>query len=274
MKLFRYWARADAPVHESWSVRACGASDTSLEDARANARRIAERTAAVFAGGELPGEYDYLDRPIREEIVRRVGDAAAPLAVLTRNAYGALVLNTERVLFADLDHPRDARPGCLAGLFGAKSKQVDDAIVERVRALTARDNRVGVRLYRTAAGFRCLVTHRTFDPTSDETGALFARLATDPLYVRLCRAQECFRARLTPKPWRCGLRRPPSRFPWDTEEQERAQRRWEEGYERDSASFSTCALVASFGNALVHPDVAPILALHDELACNGDRPLA
>ena len=273
MKFFRYWARGTASVVDGWNVHACGASDTSLEDARAQARRIAERTAAVFAAGDLPGDYDYLERPIREELVRTIGSSDAPTAVLTRNAYGAVVLNTSRVLFADLDLTAE-RPGCLGGLFGARGKSQDDAILERVRELSARDNRVGTRLYRTAAGYRCLVTHRTFEPSAPESLELLRRLGSDPLYVRMCELQECFRARLTPKPWRIELSRPPARFPWTTDDEEQAVRRWEEAYERASASFSTCALVASFGNPVAHPDVAPILALHDELACNGDRPLA
>jgi len=274
MRLFTYWARASAPARGG-QVHACGASNTSLEEARANAKRIAERVAAALAREELPGEYEYFERPIREEIVRRVGGTAEhPAAVLTRNAYGSLVLNTERALFADLDYPRAELPGCLGGLFGKRTKNPDDAIIARVRGLTERDNRVGVRLYRTAAGFRCLVTHRTFDAASAETAALFERLDCDPLYARLCLTQECFRARLTPKPWRCELPHPPSRFPFETEGQERTYRRWVEEYELRSSSFSTCALVASFGNPAVHPDVVPILALHDELACNGEQPLA
>mgnify|MGYP003634726108 CR=1 FL=1 len=44
--------------------------------------------------------------PIREEIIDRRGDA-----VLTRNAYGALCLNTPDILFADVDVPQSS--GCM-----------------------------------------------------------------------------------------------------------------------------------------------------------------
>ena len=73
---------------------------------------------------------------------------------------------------------------------------------------------MGCRVYRTAGGFRLLVTSDTFDPMSTETIELLKAFGSDPLYIRLCKAQECFRRRLSAKFWRCGADRPPSRFPW------------------------------------------------------------
>jgi len=63
----------------------------------------------------------------------------------------------------------------------------------------------GVRIYKTAAGYRGIVTHALFDPTDPETLRLMEQFACDPQYVRLCKRQESFRARITPKGWRCGL---------------------------------------------------------------------
>ncbi|MCL2743078.1 MAG: hypothetical protein FWE67_04435 [Planctomycetaceae bacterium] len=63
----------------------------------------------------------------------------------------------------------------------------------------------GVRIYKTAAGYRGIVTHALFDPTDPETLKLMERFECDPQYIRLCKRQESFRARITPKGWRCGL---------------------------------------------------------------------
>lgn len=41
---------------------------------------------------------------------------------------------------------------------------------------------------------------------------LLTDFGSDPLYIRLCRLQESFRARLTPQPWRCRLQSLPVRF--------------------------------------------------------------
>jgi hypothetical protein len=87
------------------TVRRWGWSDTSEAEARALAEsRAKEAIARVWAGEDLRrrepletyGNGDGM--PIREEVVRRF-----PHAVITRNSYGSLCLNTPRVLFADVD---------------------------------------------------------------------------------------------------------------------------------------------------------------------------
>ena len=77
------------------------------------------------------------------------------------------------------------------------------------------------------------------------------QLDADPAFVRLCRAQESFRARLTPKPWRCGCERPAVRFPRE--------------HAHDEERFSEWRVVEEVGWRRVHPDVAPILSAHDRV---------
>ncbi|MFT5526737.1 MAG: hypothetical protein ACI9HK_004717, partial [Pirellulaceae bacterium] len=77
-----------------------------------------------------------------------------------------------------------------------------------------------------------------------------------------------------PKPFRCGVVKPPSRFPWPDASTERIYRDWEQDYERATKSYSTCAFIGAFGNPDIHPDVQPILDIHDEFACDGDGPIA
>jgi hypothetical protein len=91
----------------------------------------------------------------------------------------------------------------------------------------------------------------------------------------LCQAQECFRARLTPKPWRCNMAPPPWRYPWANADVEIRYRSWEQRYEQASRSYTVCRLVKQLGPQEIHPDVEPILALHDRLTgIEADRPLA
>jgi hypothetical protein len=132
-----------------------------------------------------------------------------------------------------------------------------------------------MRIYRTAAGLRCLITSHVFDPAAPETIALLAEAGSDPLYVRLCQAQSCFRARLTPKPWRCHMPQPPTRYPWATEDQETLFRQWQSRYEKSSASYGVCRLLTQIGPTEVRPDVRTILTLHDQFSCvDPARPLA
>src|SRR5262249_35812590 len=98
---------------------------------------------------------------------------------------------------------------------------------------------------------------------------------SDPLYVRLCQAQSCFRARLTPKPWRCGMRPPSAPYPWENSRRESQFRSWLLKYETAIREYSVCKLIDHLGPAAVHPEIAPIVSLHDRIACGqGERPLA
>ena len=87
-------------------------------------------------------------------------------------------------------------------------------------------------------------------------------LQADPLYIRLCGAQQCFRARLTPKPWRIGVPGRPPAFPYLPRDAA-SLTRWKAAYERQAAGYATCALLAEMGPRTVHPDLAPVIALHD-----------
>lgn len=87
------------------TVRRWGWSDISQEDAQLLAdQRAQEAMDRIQSGEELrrrerKAAYDCADGvPIREEVVARHGNA-----VITRNSYGSLCLNTPNVFFADVD---------------------------------------------------------------------------------------------------------------------------------------------------------------------------
>jgi len=75
--------------------------------------------------------------------------------------------------------------------------------------------------------------------------------------------QKCFRARLTPKYWRCDGSRPPTRWPFENEKAEHRFNQWQAKYDRLAASFATCQFVRNIGNADVHPEARLILDMHD-----------
>jgi hypothetical protein len=58
------------------------------------------------------------------------------------------------------------------------------------------------RLYQTPAGFRIIATHSTVTPSDTVVKDWLEHFHADSNYARLCQAQQCFRARLTAKPWR------------------------------------------------------------------------
>jgi len=58
------------------------------------------------------------------------------------------------------------------------------------------------RLYETPAGFRIMATHNIVLPSDDVVAEWFEYFYADTNYARLCQSQQCFRARVTAKPWR------------------------------------------------------------------------
>lgn len=263
MKFARYWANAG-----SSTTRADGAevylniwasSDEGQAMAQAEAeRRLQRMKERVARGGfEALQRYGYGDRAMREPVLEEM-----PGAAITRNSYGCEVLNTERVMFVDIDLPEIRQPGALGRLFGAKPA-ADPAIaaLATVEAWLARNPDWGFRAYRTRGGLRLLATHAPVDPAAAlET---MARLGADPLYVRLCKSQQSFRARLTPKPWRCEMRAPDVRWPFENEKLAQRFERWREEYLKKSCDYAVCAFVRALGNSAVHPEAAQIVRLHD-----------
>jgi len=132
-------------------------------------------------------------------------------AWLTVNQYNAVVLNSRNMLIADIDFGAE-RLNEHAGAID------EDDLLDAMGALRVLDtaleglftgvrfDKESYRVYRTHSGCRVICTSRTFEHPED---AYFAKrfmvfLKADRKYVTLCDAQECYRARLTPKPWRMG----------------------------------------------------------------------
>lgn len=118
MLIPRYWSRAEsqATTPDGRPVRfhVWRGSRSSAAEAQALAGEAVQRMAErIGRGAGFPERYSYGDRPLREEVVTEypvgVTDAEAPDAALTRNSYGALVLNAARAFFIDVDvEPTDA----------------------------------------------------------------------------------------------------------------------------------------------------------------------
>jgi len=274
MKIPKYWAQGVKSVTDwagqNFTFSCWQSSDLSVADAQQKADERAGVVVQRLAAHEVLNRYGYGDRPMREEIRQVVaGPAKKELAIVTRNAYGALVLNAAQAMFIDIDFPEQGQGGSgLRRLFGGRQPNPEEVHVQRVEAWAAQRPDLAMRIYRTFGGLRCLITNVPFDPAQPEAQAILQDLQSDPLYIRLCQAQECFRARLTPKPWRCGVNQRPPRYPWPDTPTEMLFRDWESKYEAASAQYTTCRLVKEIGPREVHPEIEPVLSLHDQLACS------
>jgi hypothetical protein len=279
MKFAKYWSEAFVAVDEAifgkTRLSTWGASNESQVQAGINASERATRLGQLISRGfDALREYEYWNGYIREEVIDEILDShGRVLGVLTRNSYGATVLNTESVLFGDIDISELGFFSKLLQLIGQPKK--DKAwFVSKIEQYQQQNPAYTFKVYETFAGLRVVVTNQVFENYSDSAKALFSALGVDPLYVKLCKAQSCFRARLTPMPWRIGLDRPSSRFPHHEPSAFYSFSDWLKNYELASRNVSTVKLVATFGNAREHPDVDRVLEVHDRYARTGSTQLA
>lgn len=277
MKRARYWVRAQAelpgPNAELLRISVRGWSDESLDAARIKGLEIAGRVAERIAGGfGKQARYPYGERPLPEPVIQEFSGA-----IVTRNAYGALVLNTDQMMFVDVD--RKTAPSKFGSIFSSlfgksKSEPAQDPVINELAQITRRHN-LGARLYETAAGYRLILTNKPFKAGSAPAEALLVEYKSDPLYIRLCRMQESFRARLTPKPWRCGCDKPYLDYPFETPPDQELAHQWETKYNSKSAAFSTCHFISTLGSEYVHTDFKELIEFHDkETKALGAQPLA
>ena len=167
-----------------------------------------------------------------EQLVDGLQGVSSLDAVVTRNHYGSVVLNAHHALFIDVDMPEtDGAPRHTS----AYQKQIPSlwqSTFADLCTVLANERGAGFRIYRTAAGFRILATTHEFEPGSDSANELMTLVGADDAFVRLCGVQKTFRARLTPKPWRCGADQPPNQFPRETAEEQCSFAEWLSQYER------------------------------------------
>ncbi len=173
-------------------------------------------------------------------------DLAPGSSWLTVNGYNALVLNTCNMLIADIDFG-DARLNRFAGAEDCDDvlknmKDLDRLDREHLRLDHLDFASQSYRIYRTHSGCRVICTSIAL-PWEDMGWAAtsFMRfLRSDPNYMELCGVQKCYRARLTPKPWR-----------------------------DNGEPVHVCELEATIGAPDVAEELREQLAVHDDLTLRG-----
>lgn len=244
------------------TITGLGRSNTSELDASSDARARLRKVEAKIAG-QAPEKEDY-SADINEEVVRELD----PKNIVTRNRYGALVLNSESVTIIDVD---EHRRGFMEKL-GFKKRENKPAIIEDLEKVSRLPEyaALGFRLYETVKGVRVIITGSYLKP-GDAGWALMRACYSDPLFRTLCVKQDCYRARLTPKPHRLKLKAIKYKWPLEGEALE-AARAWLAEYEERSAGYAVCRYIKSLGRQSL-PGSA--VRFHDEEARSGSGlPLA
>lgn len=279
MKFYKYWTLSKATGrvgNTQIPLRCWGYSNESLEDALRVGEARAQAASELFEKGDHP-EHTYYggDHPFKEAIVEEVTVDDTVLAVLSRNRYGCVILNVPDIFIADLDITKSGGIGAfIARLFGRHVPSFEDKLLDRLDAVCTENPTLGFRLYRTMKGYRAFMTNGLLATDDARSQELLEALGSDKLYMTLCKRQSCYRARLTPKPWRCGARQPRDTFPYMTPAKEASHRRWKQDYTEHIKDYATCSLIGQFGSETTHPKVEQMIALHDRYTLNGETPLA
>ena len=270
------WAKASstvfAPDGREVPVSVWGWGEDEIVAKKGAADRLQRLSGRIRRGEPLPDKYEYGSRPVREEILQTVESATPgePLGVVTRNVYGAQILNTPRLLFLDIDVRPASFVQRVLRMFGRGAKE--EAVVDTLRSALQKYGGATFRLYRTAAGLRAIAIDRDFDPTGDEAQQLMRTTKADPRYARLCLARRSFRARLTPKPWRCNSAPPPGLHPRAEGECQIRFESWLRQYEELSAGYATCRYLETVGKGMPKGDASKLLEVHDR-ATRSNEPL-
>ena len=193
MNFPQFWAQGKSGDFFCWRWSA-----QSIAEAQSLANQAAQQLADRFRAGNYPPKHGgyYPNRPFREEVMQEIkNDAGETAAVVTRNSYGCLVLNTARVMFVDIDLPEPKPPGGIFSRLFGKPKPVSPVISQdeatiKVENWTRKNQEWGWRIYRTRAGLRLLATQGLVDADSEVADGVFEALGADPLYRKLCKTQK------------------------------------------------------------------------------------
>jgi hypothetical protein len=256
MRIFKYWVEHSKELNIDGikqPSKVFGGSNVSEFEAIKDAENKLSNVQRII-NGELEKDKEY-EADILEEIIEKIDD----VSVVTRNRYGALVLNTKELMFIDVDH---------------YSKTVFDFIFRRkyslkelmLRNIEKTANKkiyadFGFRVYETANGFRILITNKAFAPRSQESKRIMSDFNSDYLYRWLCVKQNCYRARLTPKPYRVKQKKIKVIYPNRNELQQQELLNWVNEYEQKNKSFSTCRLVKEYGRTRMNK----VIEYHDKI---------
>lgn len=279
MKFAKYWKDVTVNVPQGIfgrdTITVWGASDDSPDDAGTAAEKRASNFSMMLAKGiEALRDYEYCSGFVREEVLSEIeAEDGRVIGVLTRNNYGAVILNTEPVFFGDIDIQEDSFVSRILQLFG-KPRKDKNYHLKRIEEFQKNNPAYKIRVYETFAGLRLVVTNVLFDNGANSDRSIFNELDVDPLYKKLCKVQSCYRARLTPKPWRIGLQRPGSRFPRKPGSEETEFGKWLREYESAIRQFAVVNHLETFGSQADHPDVKEILLVHDKYSLSANKDLA
>ncbi|WP_230661407.1 hypothetical protein [Psychrobacter sp. I-STPA10] len=190
------------------------------------------------------------------------------------------------ILFDSIDDKRMAQ--------WLKKQGGELAILEMIiNKFLEENNDFAFNIYQTPLGFRLIALQDTFFANDDKTQLCFNQLPVDSCYAKLCQVQNCFRARVTAKPWRIEQDkyhhpqqqqqqiepRIPNRYFWLNNDKTKERNEWLQSYHQLAKNYSACHFIKCIGQSATHSinspineQVAKVVQLYDDL-CRSHRKL-
>lgn len=278
-------------------------SNISLEHAKENcAKNIKEKTLTfenLFISKNRESNFKEYDSDVIEEVLLNVSNDSLN-AFVTRNNYGCEVLCVDKMMILDIDNNTNfsyhsnlpkytflekilSKCHVYTKKYLEKKSQIQQ-ITQEIEFLAKKYNlttefekhsvyqvskilknypNINLRFYRTTNGWRLIETSAFHEPKSADVWNLMTKLCVDKTYMLFCLRQNCFRARLTPKPWRIGMQRLDIRYPPDTKDNEQKYLQWIGEYNKIKNNFSTIKFKFEMGSCVHNSNVDKIITFHD-----------
>lgn len=255
MKLYKYWVKLEGKIkigNREQNTLVYGASNQSPEEAQQKANAKLQWIQQKILGTATTDES--YEVAIREEIIQRLDEHN----VITRNRYGSLVLNSEKMLILDIDHAPISFWSFLKGQIGKKWHK--PKILNLINRKIKNYPQLNFRVYETPKGYRVIVTGKEFSGADAEAQQIMKDFHVDYLYSLLCEKQNCFRARLSPKPHRIKVTSPKLLFPRSPVEENTFQN-WLKSYEEKADRYSSCKFIFATDKHSKNPAIE----LHDRM---------
>ncbi len=200
MKYFRYWIEDKFSIKVGSSrqeITILSGSNESEADAAKRAKEQASIIEERIQSGSKKEEYE---SSINEYVEKEIDDSN----IVTICRYGAKILNTDEYTILDLDdYPVDI----LDFFRSVRKLPKKERIVAKFLDRVTKNQEIGTdfRIYETSKGIR-VIGKKYIDPEGKGYTKLMRSLNVDWLYVFLSKRQMCYRARLTPKPYRLKIK--------------------------------------------------------------------
>lgn len=260
VKIAPHWIRDQRSIAgRVFTLRAW--SFQSLEEARERLEAKARRLEHFYRSAGSADDVAQLRHDLRRlndqtmeystVLTETVVDVIDAHNTITRNHYGAEVLNSTDTCFLDVDAFPPSLVERITSLFTSTQRHDQDRLLEAASRICREHAGMAMRVYRTARGWRVVAAAPGLTPDSPLAATLYRRLRVDPLYAALCSKQACWRARLTPKPYRMRPELPgPYPQPKSSAESQADTDAWVAAYREKSAGKAVCRLVDTLGPSI------------------------